>query len=153
MGHCNMRFVGPPGVGKTVVAKIVGRILSACGLVQLRGETPAEIECVEMTKASIVGEAVGTTSPKAQAFLEQHVGRVIMFDEANSFGKGGEFAAEAASVINGFLDKYKGRVCMIVAGKTPCSLGVHSAGRHLHVAYTSTTAHLTPRAHPHRIRR
>jgi AAA+ superfamily predicted ATPase len=82
MGHCNMRFVGPPGVGKTVVAKIVGRILSACGLVQLRGDTPAEIECVEMTKASIIGEAVGTTSPKAQAFLEQHVGRVILFDEA-----------------------------------------------------------------------
>eukprot|EP00037_Helgoeca_nana_P026984 m.306762 g.306762 ORF g.306762 m.306762 type:complete len:890 (-) comp27369_c0_seq1:222-2891(-) len=116
MGHCNMRFVGPSGVGKTVVAKIVGRILSACGLVQLRGETPADIKCVEMRKASIIGEAVGTTSPKAEAFLEQHVGRVILFDEANSFGKGGEYAAEAASVINVFLDKYEGRVCMIVAG-------------------------------------
>eukprot|EP00037_Helgoeca_nana_P011833 m.106405 g.106405 ORF g.106405 m.106405 type:complete len:969 (+) comp21088_c0_seq1:393-3299(+) len=110
--HRGIRCYGPPGVGKSTVAKIIARILTLCELVSLEngGET-----FVKMRASDLIAGYEGQTEDRARKYLDEHgPGAVLFFDEANSFT--GPFAAIAASAINVFLDDYQGRTLMVVAG-------------------------------------
>lgn len=104
---------GPPGVGKTTVAKLLGsmfsklKILSEDGLFEVA------------RRDTFIGEYLGATAVKTQSFLEDCLGGVVFVDEVYSLGNQDgkdSFSKEAIDTINLFLSENKDDFMMIVAG-------------------------------------
>ena len=68
-------FVGPPGTGKTSVARIVGELFRAIGLVQHGG-------VVESSASDLIDGYIGRTAAKTTRVLRRCRGRVLFLDEA-----------------------------------------------------------------------
>src|SRR4029077_5779386 len=86
-------FTGPPGTGKTTVARILGRIFAALGLL-------VRPEVVEAHRADLVGEHLGSTAIKTGKLIDSAMGGVLFIDEAYSlhndgYSGGDAFGAEA----------------------------------------------------------
>ncbi|KMU89771.1 stage V sporulation protein K [Coccidioides immitis H538.4] len=71
----NQLFLGPPGTGKTTVAKLYGQILNDLGLLT-RGDL------IVKNPADFIGECLGKSEAKTRKILEATVGRVLVIDEA-----------------------------------------------------------------------
>ena len=80
-GSNHVVFTGPPGTGKTTVARLLGRLYGAIGVVS-RGHL------VEASRADLVAGYVGQTALKVQAIVERSVGGVLFIDEAYSLTHG-----------------------------------------------------------------
>ena len=75
-------FTGPPGTGKTTVARILGRIFAALGLL-------VRPEVVEAHRADLVGEHLGSTAIKTNKLIDSAMGGVLFIDEAYSLNNDG----------------------------------------------------------------
>ena len=71
--HCI--FTGNPGTGKTTVAKKLGRIYRALGLLS-RGEV------IAVDRTRLVGRYIGETEENMKAILDEARGNVLFIDEA-----------------------------------------------------------------------
>ena len=71
----HMIFTGNPGTGKTTVAKTIGRIFHALGLL-----SKGDVIVTERTQ--LVGRYIGETERNMQRVLEQARGNVLFIDEA-----------------------------------------------------------------------
>lgn len=103
---------GPPGVGKTEVAKIYAEIFQHLGILKNNS-------FIEVKRDQLVGEYLGQTAPKTKKVLESAMGGVIFIDEAYSLGnseKRDSFSKECIDMINQYLSEYKNDFMMIVAG-------------------------------------
>ena len=81
----NRLFIGNPGTGKTSVASIYGKVLKS-----LRFLSDGTVEA--KTASDFVGEAVGQSSNKTKAIIDNCAGKVLLVDEAynlddNMYGK------------------------------------------------------------------
>lgn len=77
----NRLFLGPPGTGKTTVAKLYGQVLAECGFLS-SGE-------VMVTQPSdFVGAVLGESERKTAQLLERAKGKVLVIDEARGAAAG-----------------------------------------------------------------
>ncbi|KRV50733.1 CbxX/CfqX [Wenjunlia vitaminophila] len=107
-------FSGPSGTGKTTVARILGRVFYALGL--LEGE-----HLVEAQRADLVGEFLGQTAVKANELIDSALGGVLFVDEAYSlansgYSKGDAYGDEALQVLLKRAEDNRDRLVVILAG-------------------------------------
>lgn len=107
----HMAFKGNPGTGKTTVARLVGRMLKALGVLP-KGHT------VEVERADLVGEFVGHTAQRTREQIRKAVGGVLFVDEAYSLARGGEkdFGREAVDALVKAMEDHRHELVVIVAG-------------------------------------
>jgi len=104
-------FTGNPGTGKTTVARIIGKIYKALGLLE-RGHI------VETGREGLVAGYIGQTALKTKEKIDSAMGGVLFIDEAYALSDGGQnsYGKEAIEVILKNMEDQRGKFAVIVAG-------------------------------------
>lgn len=104
-------FAGPPGTGKTTVARILARIYFALGFLQ----TP---KLVEVSRSGLVATHVGQTAPKVNEVVDSALDGVLFVDEVYSLVKESaeDFGHEALETLLQRMENDRERLVVVVAG-------------------------------------
>ena len=104
-------FTGNPGTGKTSIAKLMGQVYRALGLLPT-----ADVHVV--SREDIIRGFVGQSEGRARNVVEQAMGGILFVDEAHQLGRGGEgdFGAQILGVINRAMTERAGEFAVIFAG-------------------------------------
>ncbi len=108
----HMVFTGNPGTGKTSVARILGKIFGAIGILQ-KGHL------VETDRSGLVAEYMGQTGPKTHAKINEAMDGVLFVDEAYSlvFQEGQDvYGGEAIQTLLKRAEDDRARLVVILAG-------------------------------------
>lgn len=79
----NRVFLGPPGTGKTTVAKLYGEILAHIGLL-------SNGEVVVKNPSDFIGPHMGSSEDQTKGILASSMGKVLVIDEAYGLYPGGD---------------------------------------------------------------
>ena len=138
---------GPPGVGKTCLGKILGKIYLELGCInkevkpiiqEEEDEGPMSIKKLISSiisqeqelkppkksifkiakRSDLVGQYVGHTAVKTQKIINESLGGVLFIDEAYSLGGDDAFSKECINTINQNLSENGDKFICIIAGYT-----------------------------------
>ena len=106
-------FTGSPGTGKTTVARLIGRLYKAIGL--LSGG-----QLIEVDRSHLVAGYVGQTAIRTQEAINSADGGVLFIDEAYSLagdtGSSHGFGDEAISTLVKAMEDKRDSLAIVVAG-------------------------------------
>ena len=103
---------GPPGSGKTEVAKIIGNIFCKMGILK-------ENKFRKVTRSDFIAGYLGQTALKTKQLIEDSLNGVLFIDEAYALGnpeKRDSFAKEALDTLCESLSNHKDKLMVIIAG-------------------------------------
>ena len=108
----NTLLLGPPGTGKTTVARLLGKIYGQIGILP-RGDI-----FVEVTRDGLVAGYSGQTALKVDEIVKKAMGGVLFIDEAYNLvtGEHDEFGKEAFNTLLTRAENYRDRLMIIMAG-------------------------------------
>lgn len=110
----HLAFTGPPGTGKTTIARVIAQ--TYCGLGLLK--TPSVIEA---KRQDFVGQHLGSTAIKTSALIDRAMDGVLFIDEAytliqTGLSGGDAFGREAVDTLLARMENDRDRLVVIIAG-------------------------------------
>jgi len=100
---------GPPGVGKTIFAQILGKIYLGCGAL-------SSDSFIMVGRADLVSGYLGKTAKKTKKVIKKSLGGVLFIDEAYSLGNSHEidaYSKECIDTLNLELSTQRDFICII----------------------------------------
>ena len=110
----HMAFSGNPGTAKTTVARIVGRMYKAIGLL-------SKGHFIEASRTDLIAEYQGQTAIKVKRLINRAKGGVLFIDEAYSITENANsdsYGRESLTELTKALEDYRDDLVVIVAGYT-----------------------------------
>lgn len=110
----HMAFLGNPGTAKTTVARIVGRMYKAIGLL-------SKGQFIEASRTDLIAEYQGQTAIKVKRLINRAKGGVLFIDEAYSLTENDHsdsYGRESLTELTKALEDYRNDLVVIVAGYT-----------------------------------